>query len=75
MSDGGGKRGVSSGLAVYEQYGPGVDTAMKPFGQALVELAKRRPEVVGLTADLAKYTDIDLFAAEFPERYFQVGMA
>ena len=62
-------------MAVYEQYGPGVETAVKPFGHALVALARRRPDVVGLTADLAKYTDIDLFAAEFPERYFQVGMA
>ena len=29
-----------------------------PFGQALVELGAARPDVVGLTADLGKYTDI-----------------
>ncbi|HET9976270.1 MAG TPA: transketolase C-terminal domain-containing protein, partial [Burkholderiaceae bacterium] len=34
-----------------------------------------RPEVVGLTADLAKYTDLHLFAQAWPERFFQMGMA
>ncbi|WP_019561769.1 MULTISPECIES: transketolase C-terminal domain-containing protein [Caldimonas] len=46
-----------------------------PFGKALVELALQRPEVVGLTADLAKYTDLHLLAQAHPERYFQMGMA
>ena len=46
-----------------------------PFGKALVELARNRPEIVGMTADLAKYTDLHLFAKEYPERFFQMGMA
>ena len=46
-----------------------------PFGKALVELARNRPEIVGMTADLAKYTDLHLFATEYPERFFQMGMA
>ncbi len=46
-----------------------------PFGKALVELAARRPDVVGMTADLAKYTDLHLFAQAHPERFFQMGMA
>src|SRR5574337_858898 len=46
-----------------------------PFGKALVELAAQRPEIVGLTADLAKYTDLHLFAQAYPERFFQMGMA
>jgi transketolase len=46
-----------------------------PFGKALVEHAAHRPEVVGLTADLAKYTDLHLFAQAYPERFFQMGMA
>ena len=33
-----------------------------PFGKALVELGRNRPEIVGMTADLAKYTDLHLFA-------------
>jgi len=46
-----------------------------PFGKALVELGAKRPEVVGLTADLAKYTDLHLFAQAYPERFYQMGMA
>src|SRR5690349_16141009 len=46
-----------------------------PFGKALVELGRDRPEIVGLTADLAKYTDLHLFAQAFPDRFFQMGMA
>ena len=46
-----------------------------PFGKALVELGANRPDVVGLTADLAKYTDLHLFAQAYPERFYQMGMA
>ncbi|MFM2057293.1 MAG: hypothetical protein RLY71_1678, partial [Pseudomonadota bacterium] len=46
-----------------------------PFGKALVELAAHRPEIVGMTADLAKYTDLHLFAQAYPERFYQMGMA
>src|SRR4029450_6118489 len=53
----------------------GQKTKPAPFGHALVELARSRPEVVGLTADLGKYTDLHIFAREFPERYYQMGMA
>lgn len=46
-----------------------------PFGKALVELAANRPEIVGMTADLGKYTDLHLFGQAYPDRYFQMGMA
>lgn len=46
-----------------------------PFGKALVDYAADRPEIVGLTADLAKYTDLHLFQKAYPERFFQMGMA
>ncbi len=46
-----------------------------PFGKALVEYAATRPEIVGMTADLAKYTDLHLFAQAYPERFYQMGMA
>ena len=46
-----------------------------PFGKALVDLARNRPEIVGMTADLAKYTDLHLFAQAYPERFCQMGMA
>jgi transketolase len=53
----------------------GQRTRNAPFGKALVELAASRADVVGLTADLAKYTDLHLFAQAYPERFFQMGMA
>ena len=46
-----------------------------PFGKAMVELGANRPEIVGITADLAKYTDLHLFAQAYPDRFFQMGMA
>jgi transketolase len=46
-----------------------------PFAQALVELGEKRPDVVVLSADLSKYTDIQDFATAFPERFIQCGMA
>lgn len=53
----------------------GQRTKPAPFGNALVELARERHDIVGMTADLGKYTDLHVFAKEFPERYYQMGMA
>jgi transketolase len=50
-------------------------TRSAPFGHALAELARTRTNVIGMTADLGKYTDLHIFAKEFPERYYQMGMA
>ena len=55
--------------------GEGQRVTAAPFGKALVEAARERPQIVGMTADLAKYTDLHLFAQEYPERFFQMGMA
>ena len=55
--------------------GDGQRVKTAPFGKALVELAATRPEIVGMTADLAKYTDLHLFAQAYPERFYQMGMA
>jgi transketolase len=54
---------------------PGQRTKPAPFGHALVALAESRPEVVGLTADLSKYTDLHIFAKAHPDRFYQMGMA
>ena len=55
--------------------GEGQRTRPAPFGNALVALAQSRPEIVGMSADLAKYTDMHIFAQAFPKRFFQMGMA
>jgi transketolase len=53
----------------------GRDSVDAPFGKALAKAGERRPEIVGLTADLGKYTDIHPFRDAFPDRFFNVGMA
>src|SRR3984957_19289153 len=55
--------------------GEGQITRSAPFGHALVELAKQKQSVIGMTADLSKYTDLHVFAKAFPERFYQMGMA
>ena len=45
------------------------------YGEALVELGHARQDVVALEADLGKSTMSILFGKEFPERYFQMGIA
>jgi transketolase len=45
------------------------------FGQGLLEAGRRNPNVVGLTADLLESLQMQHFKAEFPERFFQVGIA
>ena len=54
---------------------PGQRTRAAPFGHALAALAADRPEIVGLTADLGKYTDLHVFAQAHPGRFYQMGMA
>lgn len=53
----------------------GQATRSAPFGHALTELARTNTNVIGMTADLGKYTDLHVFAKAFPERYYQMGMA
>ena len=48
---------------------------VKPYGRALVELARRRVDVLCLSGDLTKQTEVDLFQAEFGERFIHGGMA
>ncbi|WP_426412374.1 transketolase family protein [Bradyrhizobium ganzhouense] len=48
---------------------------MKAYGQALVALAQRDPNVVCLGADLTGPTETDLFRDQFPERFFNFGVA
>ena len=45
------------------------------YGEALVELAEKYPELVVLDADLANATMTKGFAAAYPERFFDMGIA
>jgi transketolase len=45
------------------------------YGQALVELGRKHPEMVVLDADLAKSTFSAKFQEQFPDRFFTCGIA
>lgn len=45
------------------------------YGRVLVELGRENPDVVVLDADLSKSTMTTFFAKEFPERFFDCGVA
>ena len=45
------------------------------YGIALCELGEEHKDVVALTADLAKSTKIGMFGEQFPDRFFNVGIA
>jgi transketolase len=45
------------------------------FGQGLLELGRENPDVVALCADLTGSLKMDAFEKEFPDRFFQVGIA
>src|SRR6266853_4883662 len=45
------------------------------FGQALADLGRNNPDVVALDADLSKSTYTAAFSKEFPERFFECGIA
>ena len=45
------------------------------YGQTLVELGRKNPDIVVLDADLARSTMTYLFAKEFPSRFFYCGIA
>lgn len=47
----------------------------KAYGQTLVELGKVNKDIVVLDADLACSTQTGLFGKEFPERFFNMGIA
>jgi transketolase len=69
-----GKRLTTSAM-IASLAAPGQRTKPAPFGHALAALAESRPDIVGMTADLSKYTDLYVFAQAYPDRFYQMGMA
>ncbi|MFB6455465.1 transketolase family protein [Chitinophaga sp. Hz27] len=45
------------------------------FGEGILELGRKNPNVVALTADLLGSMKLNAFIKEFPERFVQVGIA
>jgi 1-deoxy-D-xylulose-5-phosphate synthase len=45
------------------------------FGNALVEIVRQHPRVVGITAAMSTGTGLDILEREVPDKYFDVGIA
>ncbi len=51
------------------------DDYSKIFGEKLVELAKKNEKIVAITASMKDGTGLTKFAKEFPNRFFDIGIA
>ena len=47
----------------------------KIFGEALVDIVKNNPDVVGITGAMPDGTGLDILKEHFPKNYFDVGIA
>jgi 1-deoxy-D-xylulose-5-phosphate synthase len=54
---------------------PGPPKYQRVFADTLIRLAREDPRIVGITAAMADGTSLDLFAREFPSRFYDVGIA
>lgn len=54
---------------------PDRPSANAPFADGLIAAQEKHGNVVTLTADLGKYTDVHPFRDRFPDRFYNVGMA
>lgn len=54
---------------------PGPPSYTRVFADALIREAETNPRIVGITAAMPSGTGLDRFAARFPERFFDVGIA
>ncbi len=62
-----------TGLAPKKSDGPPAYT--KVFGEALVQLVREEPRIVGITAAMPDGTGLDLLQKEAPKNFYDVGIA
>jgi len=63
---------VETGAADANQAKP---TYTQVFGRTLIRLARENPKIVAITAAMCDGTGLGQFAREWPERFFDVGIA
>lgn len=62
-------------MTIYEQRGWKLVPSRNGFGEALMELSERHPELVVIGADLTDSTRASYFSQSCPERFFNAGVA
>ena len=63
---------IESGQSVK---GASAPTYTSVFGDAMLEMAEKVPELVAITAAMSDGTGLDRFAAKYPDRFIDVGIA
>jgi 1-deoxy-D-xylulose-5-phosphate synthase len=53
----------------------GIPSYTEVFGRTMIKLARANPRVAAITAAMCSGTGLDAYAKEFPERFFDVGIA
>lgn len=64
---------IETGQPAVQYKGPRAYTEM--FGRTIVNLAREDERIVAITASMCTGTGLDRFAEEFPERFYDVGIA
>ncbi len=64
---------IATGKAIAQNNFPKAYTEV--FGKAAVKLAREDERIVAITASMCTGTGLDRFAEEFPERFYDVGIA
>jgi 1-deoxy-D-xylulose-5-phosphate synthase len=64
---------VRSGVPVPAPPGPPSYTSC--FGNTLIKIARKNPKVAAITAAMPAGTGLSRFASQFPDRFFDVGIA
>jgi 1-deoxy-D-xylulose-5-phosphate synthase len=64
---------IESGEVIKSKPGPPSYTAI--FAETLIELAKRDPKIIAVTAAMPEGTGLDKFGKAHPDRMFDVGIA
>ena len=65
---------IGTGNAISDGSGP-KETYTSVFSKHVEKLARENRKIIGITAAMASGTGLDLFAAKYPKRFFDVGIA
>ncbi len=66
---------IESGEVIKISGNKEIPTFTKTFSDSLVEIAKKDPKVVAITAAMPEGTGLDAFRDKYPYRYYDVGIA
>jgi 1-deoxy-D-xylulose-5-phosphate synthase len=64
---------IASGEPLFDPNAPSSYTEV--FGKSMLKLARENPKVVAITAAMCQGTGLDEFSKEFPDRFYDVGIA